>query len=130
MSFFEDLFRKLNENGVRYVVVGGVAVVLHGHPRMTADIDLAVDLDRKAAALAIRALTGMGLRPRVPVEPEAFADPSQRERWIEERGMRVFNLYDPNDPLDVNHTAVLLEANDAAESGVPNSLGGPITLDY
>ena len=41
----------------------------------------------------------MGLRPRVPVEAEAFADPSQRERWIEERGMRVFNLYDPSDPL-------------------------------
>jgi hypothetical protein len=99
VGFFEDFFRPLNENGVRYVVVGGFAVVLHGHPRMTADIDLAVDLDPKAAALAIQTLTGMGLRPRVPVAPEAFADAAQRERWVEERGMRVFNLYDPNDPL-------------------------------
>ncbi len=41
----------------------------------------------------------MGLRPRVPVDPEAFADPDQRQRWIEERGMMVFNLYDPKDPL-------------------------------
>ena len=44
MSFFEDFFSALNVEGVRYIVVGGMAVVLHGHPRMTADIDLIVDL--------------------------------------------------------------------------------------
>ena len=35
----------------------------------------------------------------MPVDAEAFADPSQRRSWIEERGMTVFNLYDPDDPL-------------------------------
>jgi len=99
VGFFEDFFRSLNQGGVRYVVVGGLAVVLHGHPRMTADIDLVVDLEPSAARLAIQTLTRMGLRPRVPVKAEAFADPSHRKRWIEERGMTVFNLYDPNDPL-------------------------------
>ena len=99
MGFYERFFRSLNERNVRYVVAGGVAVVLHGHPRMTADIDLAVDLTPEAARRAIRTLTEMGLRPRVPVEPEAFADPAQRNRWIAERGMTVFNLYDPSDPL-------------------------------
>ena len=78
MSFFEDFFQTLNEDGIRYVVVGGVAVVLHGHPRMTADIDLVVDLEPGAAKQTIRTLTRMGLRPRVPVEPEAFADATQR----------------------------------------------------
>ena len=99
MSFFEDFFKVLNDDGVRYVVVGGVAVVLHGHPRMTADIDLVIDLNPSEAKLAIRSLTGMGLRPRVPVEPVDFADPERRQRWIDERGMMVFNLYDPKDPL-------------------------------
>ena len=99
MGSYEQFFKTLNENGVRYVVAGGVAVVLHGYPRMTADIDLVVDLDPDAARLAIRTLTKMGLLPRVPVEPEAFADPEQRGRWIAERGMTVFNLCDPNDPL-------------------------------
>lgn len=99
MGFFEDFFKALNDEGVRYIVVGGVAVVLHGHPRMTADIDLVVDLDPVAAKRAIRALVGMGLRPRVPVDPEDFADPDQRRRWIDERGMMVFNLYDPKDAL-------------------------------
>ena len=99
MSFFEEFFQSLNEDGVRYVVVGGVAVVLHGHPRMTADIDLVVDLEPSAAKQAIRTLTRMGLRPRVPVEPEAFADATQRQSWIDERGMMVFNLYDPKNPI-------------------------------
>jgi hypothetical protein len=99
VGFFEDFFRSLNQEGVRYVVVGGLAVVLHGHPRMTADIDLVVDLEPAAAELAIQTLTRMGLRPRIPVDAEAFADPSQRRSWIEERGMTVFNLYDPDDPL-------------------------------
>ncbi len=31
---------------VRFLVVGGVAVVLHGHPRFTADLDLVLDLER------------------------------------------------------------------------------------
>lgn len=99
MSFFEEFFQVLNADGVRYIVVGGVAVVLHGHPRMTADIDLVVDLNPNEAKRAIRSLTGMGLRPRVPVKPEDFADPDRRQGWIDERGMMVFNLYDPKDPL-------------------------------
>lgn len=99
MSSYEEFFELLNSNDVRYIVVGGLAVVLHGHPRMTADIDLVVDLNPSNALLAIRTLTSMGLRPRLPVDPEAFADVDQRSEWIEKRGMVVFNLTDPANPL-------------------------------
>lgn len=33
MSAYEELFRALNQAGVRYVVVGGLAVVLQGYAR-------------------------------------------------------------------------------------------------
>lgn len=99
VSYFEEFFKALNDDGVRFIVAGGVAVVLHGHARFTADIDLVIDLEPSAARLAIRSFSRMGLQPRVPVEPEAFADPKQRQAWIEDRGMMVFSLYDPNDPL-------------------------------
>jgi hypothetical protein len=101
VALFEPIFEALERARVRYVVVGGVAVVLHGHPRLTADLDLAVDLSPEEARKAIDALVGLGLRPRAPVDPAGFADPAVRGRWVSERGMRVFSLVDPRDPLRV-----------------------------
>ena len=74
---YQPVFDALARADVRYAVVGGVAV-LHGHPRMTADLDIAVDLAPEAAAQSIAALTDLGLRPRVPVDASDFADPVAR----------------------------------------------------
>jgi hypothetical protein len=41
---YEALFRGLHGAQVRYLIVGAVAVNLHGVPRMTADLDLMVEL--------------------------------------------------------------------------------------
>ena len=43
-------------------------MVLHGHARLTVDVDLMVDLDEEPAAKAIDILVGIGLQPRVPVD--------------------------------------------------------------
>ena len=99
MPLYEPLFRALDASGIRYVVVGGVATVLHGYARLTADIDLILDLERNAAGRAMQALAALGLRPRVPVNLEDFADERIRERWIRDKGMQVFSLFDPDDPL-------------------------------
>ncbi len=37
---FEELLGFLEENNVRYMIVGGYAVAFHGHPRFTKDIDI------------------------------------------------------------------------------------------
>lgn len=99
MAIYEPVFEALNREGVRYVVVGGMAVVLHGYARLTADLDLAVDLDPTEAAKAVGTLTGLGLRPTVPVEPADFADPRVRASWVADKGMKVFSLRDPENPL-------------------------------
>lgn len=99
MSIFEPVLARLNEEGGRYVIVGGLAVVLHGHPRLTVDLDLVVDLEAEAARRTITALVALGLRPLAPVDPFEFADAGTRRRWIDEKGMRVFSLYDPAQPL-------------------------------
>jgi len=99
MSLFEPIFTALNDAEVRYVVVGGVAMVLHGHARLTVDIDLVVDLDDQPAARAIDALVGMGLRPRAPVNPRDFADSAIRAAWVRDRAMQVFSLSDPANPM-------------------------------
>ena len=97
-SDFEVIFEALNEAQVRYLVVGGVAVVLHGHPRFTADLDLVVQLEPANAVRAIAALTALGYRPRAPVAAAAFADPDQRRSWVEDKGAVVFTLWSAERP--------------------------------
>ncbi len=101
MSVFEPIFQILNTAGVRYVVVGGLATVLHGYARATADVDLAVDLAPEEAAKMIRALVAAGFRPQVPVVPEDFANSAVREVWLQEKHMRAFSLVDPANPMRV-----------------------------
>ena len=98
MPIFEPVFSALNKAGVRYVVVGGLAVVLHGYPRYTADLDIVLDLEPVAAGKAMEVKT-IGLKARAPVDPVAFADPAQRESWITDKSMAVFSLYSPANPL-------------------------------
>jgi hypothetical protein len=99
VAIFEPIFAALNASGVRYVIVGGLATVLHGYPRLTADVDLVVDLEPKEARKAIDALVGLGLTPYAPVDPAQFADPAQRRLWSREKNMRVFTMTDPRNPL-------------------------------
>lgn len=99
VSPFSAIFGALEDAGARYVVVGGLAVVLHGYARLTADVDLVVDLSPGEAVKAVAALTRIGMVPRAPVQARDFADANERRRWIEEKGMRVFSMHDPRKPL-------------------------------
>jgi predicted nucleotidyltransferase len=101
VSVFEPIFQILNAAGVRYVVVGGLATVLHGYARLTADVDLAVDLAPEEATKMIQTLVARGFRPQVPVLPEEFANPTVREVWFREKHMRAFSLVDPTNPMRV-----------------------------
>src|SRR5215213_7327304 len=62
-EIYSDIFEQLEREGARYVVVGGVAVVLHGHARPVADLDIVVSLAPGEAARALRALVGAGFVP-------------------------------------------------------------------
>ncbi|SRR5258707_10233067 len=94
----EWLLTQLAEAGVRYLVVGGVAVVLQGYLRTTADLDLVVDLEPHNLAVAVAVLERLGFHPRPPVALRAFADAEARARWIDEKNLQVFSLWHPERP--------------------------------
>ena len=99
MRLFTHIFSALNKHACRYVIVGGLAAVLHGYIRFTADIDLAIDLEEKEAAKVLRALAELGLRPRVPVDMAEFLSPRVRRQWKTQKNMIVFSLYQPDQPM-------------------------------
>lgn len=99
MALFGPVFTILNDAEARYVVVGGFATVLHGFARMTADVDLIVDLDPTEARKTMAALVGAGFRARAPVDPLTFAIAEVRQTWIDHKAMRVFSMWDPASPM-------------------------------
>ena len=91
----EALIQALNAAGVRYLIVGGLAVVAHGYVRFTADVDVVLDLAGDNPRRAVTALDGLGYRPRAPVALAEFADAAKRDIWIREKQLTVFSLYSP-----------------------------------
>jgi hypothetical protein len=55
-----EFIELLNANGVECLVVGGLAVAWHGHPRFTADIDFLIRPDPANAALVVKTLRDFG----------------------------------------------------------------------
>lgn len=104
LTSLEAITRALDEADVRFIVVGGLAVVAHGYGRQTQDLDIVVQLQPEHVLGAFQALAALGYRPRVPVTAEGFADPEQRARWIEHKGMTVLNFHSDQHaatPVDV-----------------------------
>jgi hypothetical protein len=93
------ILKALADADVRYVTVGGFAVIMHGHLRTTKDLDLVVDLEPDNCKRALEALSGIGLQPRLPVQMVDFADPEIRRDWHENRNMQVFQIWDPENPI-------------------------------
>jgi len=51
------LCRELNQRGAKYIVIGGLAIIAAGLPRMTADVDLLVAADLENEAKLYSALS-------------------------------------------------------------------------
>lgn len=99
--FYEDIFKKLEEKDVKYFVVGGIAVALYGAMRLTADADIILQLTTENIHKFMMAMKELGYVPKVPVNPQDFADPAKRREWIEEKGMKVFAFWHPAKPLEL-----------------------------
>ena len=92
---FLSVLKAFQDADVRYVLVGGLAVLLHGVDRLTADIDLVVDLAPEQASRAVGTLLDLGFKANVPVDARLFADAAVRERWRNEFGLLVLSFWDP-----------------------------------
>lgn len=90
-----DIFASLNEAKVKYLVVGGIAVVLYGIRRTTGDVDLCVHLTTDNLERLAKALRRLGFVPRVPAPITGLADAETRRFWTTQRGMKVYSFIEP-----------------------------------
>jgi hypothetical protein len=89
------LFRGLQAGQVAYAVAGGFAVVLHGVPRMTFDLDIVVDDGDANMQRLVSVLEQEGFRPRLPVALRELAVAQVRRGWTEQRNLIAFTLLHP-----------------------------------
>ncbi len=57
---FKEFIELLSKHKVKYLVVGGYAVALHGHPRYTKDLDIWIELTPENAKNILKVLEQFG----------------------------------------------------------------------
>lgn len=120
MSEFGRVLADLNEAGVRYVVVGGIAVIGHGVVRATQDVDVVVATDDATAAALAPVLSGWNA-----TRPDGSPEPRDRPArgWplhLRTRHGLVDVLAEDHPPLDL--AGLLARADSHTIDGTPASL--------
>jgi hypothetical protein len=70
---YKDLLFAFQSHGVKYLVVGGFAVIYHSQPRFTKDLDLFIKADPANAKATHAALVEFGA-PLQGIRPDDFTD--------------------------------------------------------
>ncbi len=94
--FYLDLFRVLQKHDVQYVVVGGIAINLHGVERATMNVDLVIAMDEANLQRFLKAATELELNPSLPVKIESLCNAAQLDEWVREKHMIALCLRPPS----------------------------------
>jgi hypothetical protein len=94
--FYIDLFAALDRHKVDYLLIGGLAVSLHGIERATMDVDITVAMNPGNLAALIEAARELKLTPVLPVPLEALSNLELLRKWHAERNLEAFALRAPD----------------------------------
>ena len=70
LNLLKDVFSSLQRHKVRYIVIGGIAAVLHGVPRATFDLDILIDANPDNARNLLDAFLDAQLGTAASTTPE------------------------------------------------------------
>ena len=93
MMIYQDIIREFNRHKVKFVLVGGIALNLHGGNRATQDMDILVEMSSKNLTNAVETLTKLGYSTKLSVNPLDISKKDIRKSWIEEKNMKAFNFF-------------------------------------
>ncbi len=95
----EEIFACLDRHGVRYVLIGGLAAVLHGSPLTTAEADICPENESGNLERLAAALDELDARVRTPDRPEGVTFPREGSFL---RGLQMLNLTTRFGDLDLS----------------------------
>ncbi len=90
---FEKLLVRLAEAGIEFIIVGGIAVTLHGYVRLTEDVDLLVDPSPANIRALLDCLATYGEGHARELSPDDFTDEEGAIRIIEETEQCQIDLF-------------------------------------
>ncbi len=90
--FYVDLFSALARHKVDYLLIGGLAVSLHGVERATMDVDITVAMNPDNLTALIEAAEELKLSPVLPVPLGSLGDLELLRQWHLERHLEAFAL--------------------------------------
>lgn len=97
---YEKILREFYNNKVHYIIVGGIALNLHGVPRATFDLDIIIAWEEENIRKIENILHALNFKPMVPVKLSDLNKKEKREELIHKKHMIAFNFYNPDDPLE------------------------------
>jgi hypothetical protein len=120
-----ELLQALSDEQVQYVLVGGLAVQLHGFLRSTFDIDLVLAMSDENLSRFIAVAQRYNLVPVIPVPIESLRNASLIEQWHREKGMLAFALREPR--AGGNVVDVLVRPDVPYDRLVANAVAGELS---
>ncbi|MBI2639010.1 nucleotidyltransferase [Candidatus Peregrinibacteria bacterium] len=103
MNPYKKVFSELQKSGVKYLVVGGVAVNLYGYSRFTGDIDILLTLDSSNLSKMEKVMKKLGYVERLPVQLHELKDKKKVKKWLKEKGMTAYTFISSKKPqLDID----------------------------
>lgn len=90
--FYLDLFSKLAAYKVDYLLIGGLAVSLHGVERATMDIDITVAMQPDNLSHLLACVKDLGLKPVAPIPLESLNDIALLKQLHREKNMQAFSM--------------------------------------
>ena len=64
-------------------------------------LDIILSFEEKNVSIFVELMNDLGLKPKVPVDPSELANFEKRESWKNERNMKVFSFFNPNNEQEV-----------------------------
>ncbi len=107
--FLQQVIGALERHGVKYALVGGYAVALHGAVRGTVDVDIVIGLSKTAYQHAEAALADLGLRSHLPLTAKDIY--SFREEYINNRNLSAWSFVNPDNPLEMVDILITEDVN-------------------